>query len=454
MKKNYSLLIVDDDPDVLTSARLMLKRHYPEVRTSGNPAELNQLLSKQAVDLVLLDMNFRKGHNDGKEGIYWLQHILKVSPETEVILMTAYGEVELAVMAIKMGAFDFVLKPWTNEKLLSTVENALKLAGEKRKVKQLEDTKSNLEEKMGLKDEDLVTRSPVMKQVMETLRKVAKTDANILLLGENGTGKSALALTIHRLSHRGKNPFVTVDLGAIPPNLFESELFGHKKGAFTDAREDKAGRFETANEGSLFLDEIANLDLSLQSKLLTVLQNKTLRRVGENTERAVDVRLISATNASIHQEVANQNFRQDLLYRINTVEIVVPPLRQRQEDIPLLAQKFFEQFKRKYNKGHLKLSLQAIDALCDYHWPGNVRELEHALERAIILADADEIKPHDLQLRKTGAANGPDGLNLEEMEKHLVQKALHKNAGNISKAAKELGLTRAALYRRIEKHDL
>lgn len=446
-------MIVDDDPDILTSARLMLKQHYPQVGTSNDPSKLNQLLSEKPVDLVLLDMNFRKGQDDGREGLYWLEHILKVSPETQVILMTAYGEVALAVKAIKMGAFDFVLKPWTNEKLLATVENALKLAREKKKVQQLEATKEHLEEKMGLKDEDLVTRSPLMQQVMDTLEKVATTDANVLLLGENGTGKSALALALHRMSLRRQNSFVTVDLGAIPPNLFESELFGHKKGAFTDAHSDKAGRIETAHEGTLFLDEIGNLDLSLQSKMLSVLQSQSLRRVGENHERAVDIRLISATNSPIHEWVKDQKFRQDLLYRINTVEIVVPPLRERKEDIPFLARKFFDQFKKKYHKDSLKLSLAAIDALCEYNWPGNVRELEHAVERAIILSTDTEVGAGDLQLRESENL-GPEGLNLEEMEKHLVSKALDQHRGNISQAAKALGLTRAALYRRMEKHGL
>lgn len=398
-------------------------------------------------------MNFRKGRNDGAEGMYWLKHIRELSPETQVVLMTAYGEVELAVKAIKVGAFDFVLKPWTNEKLVATIENALKLAREKEKVAQLQNTNKQWEDRVALQDEDLISRSPAMQGVLETLRKVAQTDANILLLGENGTGKSALALSIHRMSQRQNNSFVTVDLGAIAPTLFESELFGHKKGAFTDAAEDKAGRFELAHEGSLFLDEIGNLDLSLQSKLLHALQAQEIRRVGDNQSRKVNVRLICATNSPLHEWVNEQRFRQDLLYRINTVEVTVPPLRERVEDIPLLARKFFERNCRKYQKEQLSLSLNAIDALCEYHWPGNVRELEHSLERAVILSVGAEVQAADLQLRSE-VQNKPAGLNLEEMERHYVTQALDKHRGNISKAAKALGLTRAALYRRMEKYEL
>lgn len=454
MKIPAHIAIVDDDADVLTSARLFLKQHFHKVSTNEDPSSLNQLLSKNKLDLVLLDMNFRKGRNDGAEGLYWLKHILEISPETEVVMMTAYGEVALAVRAIKNGAFDFVLKPWTNEKLLSTLNNALKLAHEKAKVEIYRSSAKQWEDNASLAQEELTSRSPAMQEVLETLKKVAATDANILLLGENGTGKSVLSLAIHRMSGRSENPFVTVDLGAVSPNLFESELFGHKKGSFTDASDDKAGRFETADQGTLFLDEIGNLDLSLQSKLLHVLQSKELRRVGENTSKKVDVRLVCATNSPLHEWVQDQRFRQDLLYRINTVEITVPPLRNRKEDIPFLARRFFDRFRKKYQKDDTVLSLCALDALCDYHWPGNIRELEHCLERAVILASQKEVKAEDLALKTGPGAKEPPGLNIEQMEKHLVQKAMDKNAGNISKAAKDLGLTRAALYRRLEKYEL
>ncbi len=453
MLSPHTILIVDDDEDVLTSARLLLKQHFRKVQTSSNPGELNQLLSRISPDLILLDMNFRKGTNDGREGLYWLDHIKNVSPETQVILMTAYGEVELAVQAIKKGAYDFVLKPWTNEKLLSTIKNGLALSQEKQKVERLEQTRETLERSIGLSEQDFVTRSAVMKNLMKTIEKVAATDANVILLGENGTGKSVLAMALHRLSQRHKNSFITVDLGSVSNTLFESELFGHKKGAFTDASEDKAGRFETAHEGTLFLDEIGNLDLPLQSKLLTALQNRKVIRLGENKERPIDVRLICATNMPIYDMVKDGKFRQDLLYRINTVEITVPPLRERKEDIPVLAKRFLERFSRKYHKDEMKLSHEAIDRLCDYHWPGNIRELEHTMERAVILNDNSEIGHFNLSLSESNQGQ-PNGLNLEEMEKHLVSKAIEQYQGNISKAAKELGLTRAALYRRMEKYGL
>ncbi len=453
MEKSYSLLIVDDDDDVLTSARLLLKQHYKKVETTNNPQEINGMLTKLQPDLILLDMNFRRGLNDGREGIYWLEHIKEVSPETQVILMTAYGEVETAVQSIKKGAFDFILKPWTNEKLLSNIASALKYARELKKVEQLEQTKITLEENIGLKHEDFVSRSPSMTSLMKTIDKVAATDANILLLGENGTGKSVLAMAIHRASLRHKNPFITVDLGAVSHSLFESELFGHAKGAFTDAHNDKAGRFETAEGGSLFLDEIGNLSPELQSKLLTVIQNRHVTRLGENRQRQIDVRLVCATNMPIHQMVHENKFRQDLLYRINTVELVIPPLRHRKEDIPVLSQRFLESFARKYQKGALQFSARAMDQLCHYAWPGNIRELEHCVERAVILSDSQQIDNLGLHGQNHPQLE-PDGYNLEEMEKHLICKALEKYESNISRAAKELGITRAALYRRMEKHGL
>ena len=448
----YRILIIDDDDDVLTSARLLLKRHYRDVDTLSNPSELNMVLGQKHPDVILLDMNFRKGVNDGREGLYWLKHIKEVSNDTQVVLMTAYGEVELAVMAIKEGAFDFVLKPWNNEKLLTTIQSALRFSRERKKVQQLEVTKKNLEEKLALPQDDYVIRSAAMKSLMSDLQKVAATDANVLLLGENGTGKSILAMRLHQLSQRKDRNFVTVDLGTVSHTLFESELFGHKKGAFTDAREDKAGRFETANEGSLFLDEIGNLAPNLQAKLLTVLQNRRVKRIGENQERDINVRLISATNTPIHQKVQEGEFRQDLLYRINTVELHIPPLRERREDIPILATRFLERFKRKYHKEKHVLTEETMDRICEYHWPGNIRELEHSIERAVILTESKDILPGDLQLDPVQGS--PDGLNLQQMEVHLVKKALEQYKGNISRAARELGLTRAALYRRMEKYGL
>jgi len=452
MQSAHSILIIDDDEDVLTSARLLLKQHYSTVKTSSDPTSLNSQLTRLSPDLILLDMNFRKGLNDGREGIYWLEHIKKISPETQVILMTAYGEVELAVQAVKKGAYDFVLKPWTNEKLLSTIQNALALSKEKKKVERLQETRKSLEKNIGLDGDDFVSRSAVMQRLMKTIEKVAETDANVLLLGENGTGKSVLAMAIHRLSHRNQEAFITVDLGAISNTLFESELFGHKKGSFTDASDDKAGRFETAENGTLFLDEIGNLDLPLQSKLLTVLQNRKVMRLGENKERPIDVRLVCATNMPIHDMVQEGNFRQDLLYRVNTVELTVPALRERKEDIPVLAKRFLERYAKKYHKSQMNLSGTAIDELCAYHWPGNIRELEHTIERAVILSDSTQIE--HLNLNPNNQSSVPKSLNLEEMERHMVAKALEQFEGNVSKAAKGLGLTRAALYRRMEKYGL
>jgi DNA-binding NtrC family response regulator len=451
MENPGCILVVDDDEDILTSARLFLKQHFKRVETSSEPKQLNSLLSKHQPQLLLLDMNFTRGLNDGREGLYWLEHVKEISPETEVILMTAYGEVEVAVKAIKKGAFDFVLKPWTNEKLLSTIQSALKYARERQKVTRLEQTKDVLEEKLSLKDEEFVSRSPKMESLLATIKKVAQTDAHILLLGENGTGKSVLAMAIHRMSLRHKNSFITVDLGALHENLFESELFGHKKGAFTDAHDHKAGRFETAHEGTIFLDEIGNLSAALQAKMLSVLQSGKVVRLGENLERQVDVRLISATNMPLHQMVQEGSFRQDLLYRINTVELHVPPLRERKEDIPLLANRFLERFAKKYRKEGMQFDEAGMDKLLEYSWPGNIRELEHSIERAVIMSDGKHIDQFGLKL-ESNTQQAPMGLNLEEMEQHLINQALERFRGNISKAAKELGLTRAALYRRMEKY--
>ncbi len=446
------ILVIDDDRDILTSARLLLKQHFSRVETLSSPAELNRVLSKNAIDIVLLDMNFSRGRNDGKEGLYWLDRIKEISADTQVIMMTAYGEIELAVKAIKKGAFDFVLKPWTNEALVSTIGNAIKLGSEKKKVKQLEETKASLESNLALSEKDFLSRSSAMKEVMKTINKVAATEANVLLLGENGTGKSVLALALHQLSSRRDQPFISVDLGALNENLFESELFGHKKGAFTDAHQDKPGRFEVADKGTLFLDEIGNLSLPLQAKLLSAIQSRKISRLGEHKERNVDVRMICATNMPLYEMVNQEKFRQDLLYRINTVEINIPALRERKEDIPILSQRFLQKFARKYHKNTLKLSPQAFDRLAEYHWPGNIRELEHTIERAVILSENTLIDSFNMQLNPEEVK--PDGLNLVQMEKHLIQKAMDKYKGNISRAARELGITRAALYRRLEKHGL
>ena len=459
-KTNATILIIDDDEDVLLSARLLLKKQYENVITRNNPKEINQLISKERIDVIVLDMNYRIGFNDGKEGMYWLKHILGINPKLVVILMTAYGEVELAVNAIKMGAFDFILKPWTNEKFLATLNAALELSRSNQKISILQHTNEALQKSSDQKFGPIIGKSEAMQNVMHTVEKVSVTDASILILGENGTGKQHLAREIHKRSNYSEGPFIHVDLGSLSETLFESELFGHRKGAFTDAAEDKPGRFEMAENGTLFLDEIGNLPINLQSKLLTVLQDRKVSRLGEGIERPFNARLLFATNAPLNQWVADGKFRQDLLFRINTVEITIPPIRQRQEDIVDFVTLYLNMFREKYHKSHLKISKEAMKMLQSHNWPGNVREIQHTIERGVIMADDHEIEPTDFNLSistvSQAASSGTeyDTMNLQDIEKMLVQKALDKYEGNISKAAKELGLTRAALYRRLEKFNL
>ena len=457
-KSKATILIIDDDEDVLLSAKLLLKKHFTNILIRNSPKELNQLLSTESIDVIILDMNYRIGFNDGKEGMYWLKHIISVRPQMVVILMTAYGEVELAVDAIKKGAFDFILKPWTNEKFLATIHAGLQLSRTKQKVSLLESANEALAENISQKFGPVIGSSAAMQKIMKVVDKVSQTDANMLILGENGTGKQHLAREIHRRSLVKNGPFVHVDLGALSESLFESELFGHKKGAFTDAQEDKPGRFELAENGTLFLDEIGNLPYNLQSKLLTVLQDKKVSRLGEGIERPFNARLLFATNAPLNQWVSEGKFRQDLMYRINTVEIEIPSLRQRPEDIKEFVNHFLETFKRKYHKSHLKINEEALKILEQHYWPGNIREVQHTVERGVIMSDGHEIRAMDFNLSSHPVANDDiekfDNLNLQDIEKLLVEKALVKHEGNVSKAAKELGLTRAALYRRLEKFNL
>ncbi|TCD00444.1 sigma-54-dependent transcriptional regulator [Pedobacter psychroterrae] len=452
-----NVLVIDDDDDILLSARLFLKQHFNQVLTCKSPKELNVLLSRNEVDIVLLDMNYQKGASDGREGLYWLEHILSIDKDYVVILMTAYGNVELAVQAIKKGATDFILKPWENEKLFATLSAASKLRQSNKKIKKLEKIHSSLQKDINRQFENIVGTSDPIRHLQNTLIKVAPTDANVLILGENGTGKQVFAYEMHRLSTRRNQLFMHVDLGSLNENLFESELFGYAKGAFTDAKEDKPGRFEMAEGGTIFLDEIGNLSLPLQAKLLSVLQNRTVTRLGESKERKINVRLITATNMPLNEMVAKGTFRQDLLFRINTVELLLPGLAQRGTDIILLASHFLSSFAGKYHKGILRFEPKAETTLLNYHWPGNVRELQHVIERAVIMSEGQEIVSSDLQLmpnRFGGNAPLQTDMGLEEMEKLMVQKAIDKHKGNISRAAADLGLTRAALYRRIEKFDL
>ena len=459
MPKPYGrILIVDDDEDVLLAARLLLKPHAELIHTERDPRALPSLLANEAYDVILLDMNFTQDATSGREGFHWLGRILEIDPSAVVILITAFGDVETAVQAIKAGAVDFVLKPWQNEKLLATLSAAMKLRTSRVEIDHLKARQRQLIADTDQPFHDLIGISPSMTRVFDTLERVAATEADVLILGENGTGKELVARALHRGSPRASEVFITVDMGAISETLFESELFGHVKGAFTDARENRAGRFEVASGGSLFLDEIGNLSMPLQAKLLSALENRTITRVGSNRPLPIDVRLICATNLPMGGLVARGEFRQDLLYRINTVEIHLPPLRDRKDDIPLLADHFLERYARKYHKPGLQIQPDTVARLQQYQWPGNIRELQHAIERAVILADGMVLQAVDFLLSTPGEQE-PDRLafddyNLEVVEKTVIRRAIEKHHGNISHAARELGLTRSALYRRLEKYGL
>ena len=456
-KELGKILIIDDDEDVLLAAKMLLKKHAKEVFIEKNPKKIPFLLNHDTYDIILLDMNFSKDITSGKEGFYWLEQILEKDSKAIVILITAFGDVEMAVRALKAGATDFVLKPWQNEKLLATLSSATKLRESYEEVSQLKKSQKQLQEDSNQSFKDIIGASEEIKSVFNVIEKVAGTDANILILGENGTGKELIARAVHQKSLRADNVFINVDMGAITETLFESELFGHKKGSFTDAKEDRTGRFETANKGTLFLDEIGNLSLPLQSKLLTVLQQRQIHRIGSNQPVNIDIRLICATNMPIHEMVNEGTFRQDLLYRTNTVEIHLPPLRKRPSDIPMLAEHFIKIYANKYRKNIGGISPNTTKKLQKYRWPGNVRELQHAIERAIIMSDNQTLMPDDFffLMEPDSQANvEPDTYNLDDVEKSVIQKAINAHHGNISKAAKELGLTRASLYRRLEKHGL
>ena len=447
--------MIDDDEDVLLAAKMLLKKQSHHVIIEKNPKKIPFLLNNDTYDVILLDMNFSKDITSGKEGFFWLDEIIKHDPTSVVILITAFGDVEMAVRALKQGATDFILKPWQNEKLIATIATAIKLKQSYNEVDKLKKAKEMLEEQISKPFAEIIGKSQAIQEVFNLTDKVAKTDANVLILGENGTGKELIARAIHQRSPRKDNSFVSVDMGAITETLFESELFGHKKGAFTDAREDRPGRFELANRGTLFLDEIGNLSMSLQSKLLSALQSRQVTRVGSNQAQPVDIRLICATNMPLHKMVQEGTFRQDLLYRINTVEVRVPPLCERVEDIPLLAQHYLAYYAKKYHKLVKLITPEAMDRLKRYAWPGNIRELQHAIERAVIMTDSDTLQESDFLLSRsiTAGANN-NTLNLDEVERTAIAKALQMHNGNISKAADELGLTRASLYRRMEKYGL
>ncbi|MFT5366031.1 MAG: two-component system response regulator HydG [Candidatus Latescibacterota bacterium] len=458
MKTFNKILIVDDDHDVLLAARLFLKQHAEQVVTEPDPNLIPTLLQDDTYDVILLDMNFAQDATSGTEGFHWLKRILEIDPSAVVILITAYGGVETAVQAIKDGAVDFVLKPWQNEKLLATLSAASKLRKSQLEVGHLRAEQVQLRADLDGQFPDMVGTSAAMMQVFDTIQKVGQTDANVLILGENGTGKDAVARALHRQSSRADEAFIRVDLGAVSESLFESELFGHKKGAYTDAKEDRVGRFEIASGGTLFLDEIGNLSLPLQAKLLTVLETRTITRLGTNKAVPIDVRLVCATNMPLHEMVGRGEFRQDLLYRVNTVELPLPALRDRLDDIPLLVDSFLETYRKKYQKPDIRIQAAAFDRLKEYAWPGNIRELQHAIERAVIMKEKGALRAEDFLLMPSEIPEGDnvhfDDFNLERVEKTVIRKAIEKYHGNISQAAKELGLTRSALYRRLEKYGL
>jgi DNA-binding NtrC family response regulator len=457
-EKVGKILVVDDNEDILFTIKLLLKQHVEKVVTETNPNEIPVLLRTHEFDIILLDMNFSQDSISGQEGFFWLQKILEIEPQAVVIFITAFGDVARAVKAIKLGATDFILKPWQNEKLLATVFSALKLKKSRNEAQKLKSAPARITPPNEQPFRDFIGCSKPMLHVFDTIKKVATTDASVLILGENGTGKELVARALHRYSNRKENVFVSVDLGSISETLFESELFGHKKGSFTDAKENREGRLKTASKGSVFLDEIGNLSLPLQAKLLTVIEKREIIPVGTNQPVPIDVRLICTTNMPIYQMVKENRFRQDLLYRVNTVEIHLPPLRERGNDIGILADHFFKQITKKYKKKCAGIHPDAMRKLENYSWPGNVRELQHAIERAVILSENNELEASDFWLnhpmKKEEKKIEIESYNIEDVEKNVIQKALEKHNGNISKTAKELGLTRASLYRRLEKHGL
>ena len=447
--KKANILIVDDDLDVLTAVRLLLKKEVNSILTEKNPEQIPHLLDKHKIDLILLDMNYKSAVNSGNEGLYWLGRIKKKFPSMPVIMITAYGAIDLAVQSLKQGAADFIVKPWKNDQLMEVITENLQKQDKRTPVKS---NAPNIRS-------EIIGTSDVMDSVFQKLKKIAPTDANVLILGENGTGKDLIAKALHQLSQRKDQAFIKVDVGALTETLFESELFGHKKGAFTDAREDRTGRIESANAGTLFLDEIGNISLQQQAKLLTVLQNRQVTPLGSNRLVNVDIRLICATNVPLSVLSDESRFRKDLIYRINTVEIQVPPLRERGTDILLLAEHFIKQYSDKYGKSVQGLNDQAQQKLMHYSFPGNVRELQYAIERAVIMADGPELLESDihfsiLEQPQTISGTQQEEHNLEALERTTILKVIEKHHGNISKASKELGLTRTALYRRLSKYNI
>jgi DNA-binding NtrC family response regulator len=451
MKGN--VLILDDNKSVLTALEMLLQTEFENVYTLRNPGCLISTIQKHQIDVVLLDMNFKAGINTGNEGLYWLRQILKQDPAISVVMITAYGDIELAVKAVKDGAFDFILKPWDNNKLISTLHASMKLRKSKIENVVLINATNNLKQELKPTSQKIIGQSEPMKKVMKMVRKVAATDANIFIAGENGTGKELIAREIHRYSKRKNEIMISVDMGAISESLFESELFGHTKGSFTDAKEERVGKFETANKGTLFLDEIGNLPLFLQAKLLTSIQNRTIVKLGSNIPVPIDIRLISATNKDLKNMISDKLFREDLLYRINTITIELPPLRERGNDILLLAEFYLHKYIIKYEKPGLRINQKAQRKLLNYNWPGNVRELQHSIEKAVILADNENLSEDSFTLNGISSDQKLDFNNktIEEVEKEMILACIDKEKGNMSAVAKKLGITRPTLYKKLKK---
>lgn len=455
--KKYSgnILIVEDDEDVALTSRMILKQYFDNIECLPSPKSLESRLKQKTYDVILLDMNFKAGVTSGNEGIFWLNRTHTLSPLTQVVLQTAYGDIELAVRSIKEGAVDFLAKPWDKEKLVTTMINAFQQALARRENRELKNMQKALNQHLNRNNGTFIAAAPSMRRVLETIEQVSATDANVLILGENGTGKELVALAIHNQSRRADQPFISVDLGAIASTLFESEMFGHEKGSFTDARETRIGKFELANKGTLFLDEIGNLSPELQVKLLSVLQTRNISRVGSNMVMHTDVRIISATNAPVNELVQRGAFRNDLYYRINTVEIHLPPLRERKEDIPLLFNHYLDEYCKRYHK-ILSADPGLISQLMRYRWPGNIRELQHAIERAVILCSRPELTIDDFQLYRSEQDEGENGrsLNLSDVERDVIRQALKKFNGNLTRTAEELGIGRTTLYRKMEAYGI
>jgi DNA-binding NtrC family response regulator len=455
--RSGSILVVDDDNDVLYTARLVLRGLFEKVDTIDRPGLIPDYMKSCKYDVILLDMNYTRGSTSGKEGLEWLEKILRIDPAACILTTTAYGEINLAVQAMKNGAADFITKPWNKEQLVMSVSHVLSRNKGAGKISKNKEGHAGQANQVKNKYPEVISKSAVMARIKETIKTIASTDANVLILGENGTGKELAAWALHSESARSQNSFVHVDLGAIPETLFEAELFGHKRGAFTDAREDRAGRFEIASGGTLFLDEIGNLSLPLQAKILTAIQNREVIRIGSNHPIPVNVRLISATNKPLYEMAEAFEFRQDLLYRINTVEIMIPPLRERRDDIRLIAEYYLDLFSGQYGKLGIKFNEDTMQKLEDYHWPGNIRELAHAVERAVILCKSDTLKPDDFILRtKSSPAQFSEepALRVEEYERKIISDALNKYNGNLSRAAEEIGIARSTLYRKIARFGI